>query len=240
MRTDGRSKEQLREIRITRHYTIHAEGSVLVEFGNTKVLCNASVEDKAPPFKVGTGEGFVTAEYAMLPRSVQTRIPREISKLKKDGRASEIQRLVGRSLRGAVDMKLLGERLVVIDCDVIQADGGTRTAAVTGGFVALHDACSWLLDQGMISKMPILDFVAAVSVGIRDGEVLLDLCYEEDSTMDVDMNVVMTGQGGLVEIQGTAEGRPFSKKQLDAMLRLAGKGIDELIRIQKESLGIPL
>jgi ribonuclease PH len=239
MRNDNRNNNELREIRITRNYIMFPEGSVLVEFGNTKVLCNATIEEKVPGFKSESGEGWITAEYAMLPRSTQTRITREISRLKKDSRSTEIQRLIGRALRSVVDFKLLGERLITIDCDVIQADGGTRTASITGGFVALYDACRWLVKKGVIEKMPITDYVAAVSSGILNKEVLLDLCYEEDSHAEVDMNVVMTGSGRLVEIQGTAEGQPFTRRQLSIMLNTAEDGIRELIKIQKQVLEEP-
>lgn len=235
-RIDGRKYNELRKVKITRNYITHAEGSVLVEFGNTKVICTASIDDKVPPFRKGTGEGWVTAEYSMLPRSTQVRNVRDISKLKLNGRANEIQRLIGRSLRSVVDFKTLGERSIIIDCDVIQADGGTRTASITGGFIALLDACSYLVDKKIISEIPVRDFVAAVSVGIVNGNALLDLCYEEDSNATVDMNVVMTDTGQLIEVQATGELSPFSREQMNQMLDMAEKGISELITIQKNVL----
>lgn len=237
MRVDGRSFEELRPVKITRDFICHAEGSVLIEMGNTKVICTASVEDKVPPFKKDKGEGWVTAEYAMLPRATQVRNQRDISKLKLNGRSQEIQRLIGRSLRSVVDFKLLGERTITIDCDVIQADGGTRTASITGSFVALVDACWKLKSQGIIEKLPITDFVAAVSVGIVDGQELLDICYAEDSKAQVDMNVVMSGIGEFIEIQATGEEAPFSRDQFNALLDLAAGGINKLINLQKEALG---
>jgi ribonuclease PH len=211
---------------------------VLVAFGGTRVLCTASVEERVPPHKRGSGEGWVTAEYGMLPRSTHTRSDREAAKGKQSGRTQEIQRLIGRSLRSVFDLAALGERTIHLDCDVLQADGGTRTAAVTGAFVAAHDAVGWLLSQGRIADSPIRDFVAAVSVGVVDGVPLLDLEYVEDSACDTDMNVVMTGSGGFVEVQGTAEGAPFSRAQMDALLALAGRGIGELVRAQRRSLGL--
>lgn len=232
-RIDGRKYNELRKISITRNYIYHAEGSVLIEFGNTKVICTASVDDKVPPFRKGTGEGWVTAEYSMLPRATQVRNVRDINKLKLNGRAYEIQRLIGRSLRSVVDFKLLGERTIIIDCDVIQADGGTRTASITGGFIALMDACRYLMDKNIISEMPIRNFVAAVSVGIVNDSKLLDLCYEEDANASVDMNVVMTDSGQLIELQATGELSPFSREALDQLLDLAENGIAELISIQK-------
>jgi len=232
-RIDGRKYNELRKISITRNYIYHAEGSVLIEFGNTKVICTASVDDKVPPFRKGTGEGWVTAEYSMLPRATQVRNVRDINKLKLNGRAYEIQRLIGRSLRSVVDFKLLGERTIIIDCDVIQADGGTRTASITGGFIALMDACRYLMDKNIISEMPIRNFVAAVSVGIVNDSKLLDLCYEEDANATVDMNVVMTDSGQLIELQATGELSPFSREALDQLLDLAENGIAELISIQK-------
>jgi len=238
VRTGGRAADQLRPVRITRGYTIHAEGSVLIEFGNTKVLCTASVEEKVPPHKRGSGEGWVTAEYGMLPRSTHTRSDREAARGKQSGRTQEIQRLIGRSLRCVVDLAALGERTISLDCDVIQADGGTRTAAITGAYVALHDAVGWLLAQSKIGASPIRDAVAAVSVGIVDGTPLLDLEYTEDSTCDTDMNVVMTGAGGFVELQGTAEGAAFSRAEMDALLSLADKGIRELVAAQRKALGL--
>ncbi len=235
-RTQGRSANALRPVRITRHYTRHAEGSVLVEFGDTKVLCTASVEEKVPPHKRGSGQGWVTAEYGMLPRATNTRSDREAARGKQSGRTQEIQRLIGRSLRCVFDLKRLGERTISLDCDVIQADGGTRTAAITGAFVAAHDAVSWLLERKLVDETPITDFVAAVSVGIVQGTPLLDLEYVEDSACDTDMNVVMTGAGGFVELQGTAEGAAFSRAELDALMQLAEQGIIELIRAQKAAL----
>jgi len=232
-RIDGRKYNELRKTSITRNYIYHAEGSVLIEFGNTKVICTASVDDKVPPFRKGTGEGWVTAEYSMLPRATQVRNVRDINKLKLNGRAYEIQRLIGRSLRSVVDFKLLGERTIIIDCDVIQADGGTRTASITGGFIALMDACRYLMDKNIISEMPIRNFVAAVSVGIVNDSKLLDLCYEEDANATVDMNVVMTDSGQLIELQATGELSPFSREALDQLLDLAENGIAELISIQK-------
>lgn len=235
-RIDGRKHDEMRKVVITRDYTKYAEGSVLVEFGETKVLCNASIDDKIPPFKKGSGEGWVTAEYDMLPRSTATRNNRDRNMLKINGRANEIQRLIGRALRSVVDFKALGERTIMIDCDVIQADGGTRTAAITGGFVALMDACSYLVNSRIISEIPIRDFVAAVSVGYVNGKELLDLCYSEDSHATVDMNVVMTASGQFIEVQATGEESPFDRVVFDHMLSLAEKGISELIEIQKNAL----
>ena len=241
-RSDSRRADALRPVTITRHYTRHAEGSVLVEFGHTKVLCTASVEEKVPPHKRGSGEGWVTAEYGMLPRATHTRSDREAARGKQSGRTQEIQRLIGRSLRCVFDLKALGERTISLDCDVIQADGGTRTAAITGAFVAAHDAVSWLQAQGKLSTTvnasPIRQFVAAISVGIVEGTPLLDLEYTEDSSCDTDMNVVMTAAGGFVELQGTAEGAAFSRSEMDALLGLADKGIRELIAAQRQALGI--
>jgi ribonuclease PH len=237
-RSAGRLADALRAVTIQRGYTCHAEGSVLVAFGDTKVLCTASVEEKVPPHKRGSGEGWVTAEYGMLPRATHTRSDREAARGKQSGRTQEIQRLIGRSLRTVFDLKLLGERSILLDCDVLQADGGTRTAAITGAFVAAHDAVSFLLRQGRIAKSPIRDFVAAVSVGVVQGTALLDLEYTEDSSCDTDMNVVMTGSGGFVEVQGTAEGEPFSRAEMDALLALAEKGIRELNALQKLALGV--
>ena len=236
MRCDGRQNSQLREIKITRNYIKHAEGSVLIEVGDTKVICTASIEERVPPFKKDSGEGWVTAEYAMLPRATGTRNQRDISKLKLNGRSQEIQRLIGRSLREAIDMKLLGERTITIDCDVIQADGGTRTASITGGYVALVDACNKLLNDGLISENPIKNQVAATSVGVIDGIELLDLCYAEDSNAEVDMNVIMSGKGEFIEIQATGEKTSFDRKQLQVLLDLAEKGINELIQIQRDAL----
>ena len=231
-RQDNRAPDSLRPVTIRRGYTKHAEGSVLIEFGETKVLCTASVLDKVPPHKKGSGEGWVTAEYGMLPRSTHTRSDREAARGKQSGRTQEIQRLIGRALRSVVDLRQLGERTIQIDCDVIQADGGTRTASITGAYVALADAVAWLIAQGKITHSPIIDSVAAISVGIVDGVPLLDLDYNEDSNCDTDMNVVMTGKGGFVEIQGTAEGVPFSTGELTGLLALAQKGIGELSQMQ--------
>jgi ribonuclease PH len=235
-RTAGRAADQLRPVRITRGYTIHAEGSVLVEFGSTKVLCTASVEEKVPPHKRGSGEGWVTAEYGMLPRSTHTRSDREAARGKQSGRTQEIQRLIGRSMRNVFDLKLLDERTIQLDCDVLQADGGTRTAAITGAFVAAQDAVTKLLAEGKIAVTPILAPVAAISVGIVEGTPLLDLEYIEDVNCDTDMNVVMTGKGHYVEVQGTAEGAAFTRAEMDELLRLAEKGISQLIELQAAAL----
>ena len=235
VRTD-RANDQLRNVRITRNYTMHAEGSVLIEFGNTKVLCTASVEERVPPHKRGSGEGWVTAEYGMLPRATHTRSDREAARGKQTGRTQEIQRLIGRSLRAAFDLKLLGERTIQLDCDVIQADGGTRTAAITGAWVAAHDAVTSLLNKGAITQSPIIASVAAISVGIVDTQPMLDLEYREDVACDTDMNVVMTGAGHFIEVQGTAEGAAFSRKEMDQLLNLAEKGISELIALQNQAL----
>jgi ribonuclease PH len=237
-RAGGRAADALRAISIVRHYTRYAEGSVLVSFGHTKVLCNASVEEKVPPHKRGSGEGWVTAEYGMLPRSTHTRSDREAARGKQSGRTQEIQRLIGRSLRSIFDLRALGERTIQLDCDVLQADGGTRTAAITGAFVAAHDAVSGLIAAGKLAKSPIVDFVAAVSVGVVGGTPLLDLEYTEDSACDTDMNVVMTAAGGFVEVQGTAEGAPFTRAEMDQLLALATSGIDELVVRQRASLGL--
>jgi ribonuclease PH len=237
-RSEGRAADALRPVTIERHYTKHAEGSVLVSFGHTKVLCTASVEEKVPPFKRGGGEGWLTAEYGMLPRATHTRNDREAAKGKQSGRTQEIQRLIGRSLRSVFDLKALGERTIALDCDVLQADGGTRTAAITGAFVAAHDAVSLLMKQGKLSASPIRDFLAAISVGVVQGTPLLDLEYTEDSTCDTDMNVVMTASGGFVELQGTAEGEPFTRAEMDALLALADKGIRDLVAAQKRALGV--
>ena len=241
-RTQARAADALRPITLTRHYTKHAEGSVLVEFGHTKVLCTASVEEKVPPHKRGSGEGWLTAEYGMLPRATHTRSDREAARGKQSGRTQEIQRLIGRSLRCVFDLKALGERTISLDCDVIQADGGTRTAAITGAFVAAHDAVTWLQAQGKLKASPhaspIREFVAAVSVGIVQGTPLLDLEYTEDAGCDTDMNVVMTGAGGFVEVQGTAEGAAFSRDQMNALLALADKGIRALVLAQRRALGL--
>ena len=237
-RPSNRQADELRKIAITRAYTRHAEGSVLVEFGDTKVLCTASVDEKVPGFLRGQGRGWLTAEYGMLPRATNTRTDREAARGKQSGRTQEIQRLIGRSLRAVADLSLLGERTIQIDCDVLQADGGTRTASITGAYVAVHDAVTLLLARGLIATSPLRDLVAAVSVGVYQGMPVLDLDYAEDSDCDTDMNVVMTGSGGFVEVQGTAEGAPFSRGQMDALLLLAQKGIGELIAMQKQALGL--
>ncbi len=237
MRPSGRKPAQLRPVKITRGFTRHAEGSVLIEFGQTQVLCTASVEDRVPGFLKGKGQGWLTAEYGMLPRATHTRSDREAARGKQSGRTQEIQRLIGRALRAVVDMRALGERTVQIDCDVLQADGGTRTAAITGAFVAAHDAFAWMIGRGMIAAAPVRDFVAAVSVGVYQGVPVLDLDYPEDSACETDMNVVMTGSGRYVEIQGTAEGEPFTREQMDALLVLAARGIGELVAMQKAALG---
>jgi len=239
-RPSDRQFDELRNIRITRSYTKHAEGSVLVEFGDTKVLCTASVEEKVPGFLRGQGRGWLTAEYGMLPRATNTRTEREAARGKQSGRTQEIQRLIGRSLRAVTDLSLLGERTIRIDCDVIQADGGTRTAGITGACVAVHDAVTLLLARGLIATSPLHDLVAAVSVGVYQGTPVLDLDYAEDSACDTDMNVVMTGSGGFVEVQGTAEGAPFSRDQMDALLALAQTGIAQLVARQKQALGFGL
>jgi ribonuclease PH len=235
-RFENRPADALRPIRITRGFTRHAEGSVLVEFGETRVLCTASVEEKVPPFLKGKGSGWVTAEYGMLPRATHTRGRREAAEGKQSGRTQEIQRLVGRSLRAVTDLAALGERQVTLDCDVLQADGGTRCASITGALVALADAIRFLKDKGLVAGEPLRDHVAAVSVGLVGGEARLDLDYEEDSGGDTDMNVVMTGSGGFVEIQGTAEGEPFTREQMDRLLALAAKGIGELVAAQRRAL----
>jgi len=236
-RIDGRNNEQIRPVKIIRNYLKHAEGSVLIEMGDTKVICTASVDDKVPPFIKGTGKGWITSEYGMLPRSTEVRKPRESARGKVDGRTMEIQRLIGRALRSIVNLEKLGEITIFIDCDVIQADGGTRTASITGSFVALVDALYMLVQQEKLEEMPLNGYIAAVSVGIKDGEAILDLNYAEDSTCQVDMNMVMTDRGELIEIQGTGEESPFNKVQLQEMMELAEKGIQELIEIQKQSLG---
>jgi ribonuclease PH len=236
VRTQRRAHDALRAVSFQRGYTRHAEGSVLVAFGDTRVLCTASVEEKVPSHKKGSGQGWVTAEYGMLPRATHTRGDREAARGKQSGRTQEIQRLIGRSLRAVFDLKALGERTIHLDCDVLQADGGTRTAAITGAYVAAHDAVSWLIAQGRIAASPLRDAVAAVSVGLLEGAALLDLEYVEDSACDTDMNVVMTGSGGFVEVQGTAEGSPFSRDQLDRLLALASQGITELVRAQRAAL----
>ena len=236
MRPSQRSADQLRAIAITRNYTKHAEGSVLIECGDTKVICTASIDEKVPPFLRGKGQGWVTAEYGMLPRSTGSRMGREAAKGKQSGRTQEIQRLIGRSLCAVVDLAKLGERTITLDCDVIQADGGTRTASITGAYVALHDAVSGLLQQGLIKENPIKDSVAAISVGIYQGTPVLDLDYPEDSDCDTDMNVVMLGSGHFVEVQGTAEGHPFSREEMDTLLELAKLGIGQLGEMQRTAL----
>ncbi len=236
LRLDGRNNNAMRPVRLTRSYTMHAEGSVLIEFGNTQVLCTASVEEKVPGHKKGSGEGWVTAEYGMLPRATHSRSDREAARGKQTGRTQEIQRLIGRALRSVFDLKLLGERTIQLDCDVLQADGGTRTAAITGAFVAAQDAVHWLIKQGKLTRSPIKDHIAAISVGIVQGVPMLDLAYLEDSSCDTDMNVVMTGSGHFVEVQGTAEGAAFTRLEMDALLTLADKGIRELVQLQKHSL----
>ncbi len=240
MRSFDRSPGDLRPVKFTRRYTRHAEGSVLVEMGETRVLCTASVEEKVPPFLKGRGSGWVTAEYGMLPRATHTRGGREAAQGKQSGRTQEIQRLVGRSLRAVVDMAALGERQITLDCDVLQADGGTRCASITGAMVALADAIAGLRARGVLAKDPIRDFVAAVSVGVVNGEPVLDLDYSEDSACDTDMNVVMTGAGHFVEVQGTAEGAPFTRDQMNALLELASSGISDLIALQRAALATPL
>ena len=236
MRPSQRQPDQLRNIRFTRHYTRHAEGSVLVECGDTKVICTASVEERVPPHKKNSGEGWVTAEYGMLPRSTHSRMNREAARGKQSGRTQEIQRLIGRSLRAVVDLKKLGERTIQLDCDVIQADGGTRTASITGAYVALHDAVTTLLEKGLLQESPLTDAVAAISVGIYQGTPVLDLDYAEDSDCDTDMNVVMVGSGHFVEVQGTAEGHPLTRPEMDELLDLAHAGIDQLFALQRTAL----
>ncbi len=236
MRPDGRKDNELRPVRITRGFIKSAEGSVLIELGNTRVICTASVEEKVPPFLKDQKKGWITAEYSMLPRATPTRTIRESTQGRIGGRTHEIQRLIGRSLRAIIDLEAIGERTLWIDCDVIQADGGTRTASITGAYIALVDAVRYMIKNGIIEKNPIKDYLAAVSVGIVNGSPRLDLCYEEDSIAEVDMNVVMTGSGEFVEVQGTAEGRPFKKEVLDNLIRLAETGILRLINIQKELL----
>jgi ribonuclease PH len=235
LRPSKRQANQLREIKFTRNYTCHAEGSVLVEFGNTKVICTASIEESVPPFLKGKGEGWVTAEYSMLPRATHTRNKRDSTQGKPNARAQEIQRLIGRSLRGIVDLKALGERQILIDCDVIQADGGTRTASITGAYVALRDAIDSLIVSGKLTESPLIDAVAAISVGVYQGSALLDLDYLEDSNCDTDMNVVMTASGKLIEIQGTAENGVFDRLALNQMLDLAELGIKQLIQFQLQA-----
>jgi ribonuclease PH len=236
IRSGDRAADQMRAVRITRQFTMHAEGSVLIEFGNTRVLCTASVEEKVPPHKRGSGEGWVTAEYGMLPRATHTRGDREAARGKQSGRTQEIQRLIGRSLRAVFDLKKLGERTITLDCDVLQADGGTRTAAITGAFVAAVDAVNGLLESGKLTESPVTLPVAAISVGMVDGTPLLDLEYVEDVACDTDMNVVMTGAGHFVEVQGTAEGAAFTRAEMDELLQLADKGIRELVLLQAAAL----
>ena len=238
IRPSKRANNQLRTVEIIRHYTKHAEGSVLVKFGDTHVLCTASIEEKVPGFLKGKNQGWVTAEYGMLPRSTGSRMDREAAKGKQSGRTQEIQRLIGRSLRAIIDLEKLGERSIHIDCDVIQADGGTRTASITGAYVALHDAVSTLLTSGKISENPLKQAVAAISVGVYKGKPVLDLDYIEDSDCDTDMNVVMTADGGFVEIQGTAEGEPFTRQAMNAMLDLAASGISDLLKNQLVALNL--
>ena len=235
-RPSQRKASELRPVTITRSFTKHAEGSVLIEFGDTKVLCTASILEKVPPHQKGSGEGWVTAEYGMLPRSTHTRSDREAARGKQSGRTQEIQRLIGRAMRSVFDLKVLGERTIHLDCDVLQADGGTRTAAITGAYVAARDAVNLLLKNKVISSDPILDSVAAISVGIYQGVPVLDLDYAEDSACDTDMNIVMTGKGGMIEVQGTAEGAPFSRPELEALLNLAKAGIEELSSLQRKAL----
>ena len=236
MRPSQRQPDQLRTVKITRNFTRHAEGSVLIEMGDTRVLCTASVEENVPPFLRGKGQGWVTAEYGMLPRATHTRSAREAAKGKQTGRTQEIQRLIGRSLRAVTDLKALGERQITLDCDVIQADGGTRCASITGAWVALHEACEKLVTAGKLPTNPVRDHVAAISVGIYKGAPVLDLDYPEDSDCDTDMNVVMTGAGGIVEIQGTAEGEPFSREQMSTLVDLATMGIRQLTAAQQSAL----
>ena len=237
IRPSRRAPDALRPVRITRGFTRHAEGSVLVEFGDTRVLCTASVEEKVPPFLRGAGRGWLTAEYGMLPRATHTRSEREAARGRQSGRTQEIQRLIGRSLRAVFDLERFGERTITLDCDVLQADGGTRTAAITGAFVAAHDAVSGLLASGALGRTPVRDFVAAVSVGLYEGTAVLDLDYAEDAACDTDLNVVMTGAGGFVEVQGTAEGEPFTREQMDRLVDLATAGIRQLIEAQRAALG---
>lgn len=236
MRPDGRAEDELRTVRMTKDYISTAEGSVLIEMGRTRVICTASIEDKVPPFLKDKGRGWVTAEYSLLPRSTSVRVVRESQRGKIGGRTHEIQRLIGRSIRSVVDMEALGERTVWIDCDVIEADGGTRTAAITGAFICLADAMKYALETGMIKESPLRECVAAISVGLVEGRPLLDLCYEEDYGAEVDMNVVMTGSGKFVEVQGTAETEPFERQRLDEMLGLASGGIEKLIEMQKAEI----
>ncbi|WP_374278780.1 ribonuclease PH [Azonexus sp.] len=236
MRPSQRQPDQLRTVRITRNFTRHAEGSVLIEMGDTRVLCTASVEENVPPFLRGKGQGWVTAEYGMLPRSTHTRSAREAAKGKQTGRTQEIQRLIGRSLRAVTDLKALGERQITLDCDVLQADGGTRCASITGAWIALFEACEKLVQSGKLTANPVRDHVAAISVGIYQGSPVLDLDYPEDSGCDTDMNVIMTGDGGIVEVQGTAEGEPFSREQMNVLMDLAQMGIRQLVAAQESAL----
>ena len=236
MRPSQRQPDQLRTVRITRNFTRHAEGSVLIEMGDTRVLCTASVEENLPPFLRGKGQGWVTAEYGMLPRSTHTRSAREAAKGKQTGRTQEIQRLIGRSLRAVTDLKALGERQITLDCDVLQADGGTRCASITGAWIALYEACYKLVQAGKLAANPVKDHVAAISVGIFEGSPVLDLDYPEDSNCDTDMNVIMTGKGGIVEVQGTAEGEPFSREQMNVLMDLAEMGIRQLVAAQESAL----
>lgn len=236
MRPDGRKQDEMRQVKVTRDFITSAEGSALIELGKTRVICTASIEDKVPPFLKDQNRGWVTAEYAMLPRATHTRMLRESTTGRTGGRTHEIQRLIGRSLRSVVDLTAVGQKTFWIDCDVIQADGGTRTAAITGAFICLADACAFALRKGIIQRNPLRDYLAAVSVGIVGGEHLLDLCYEEDSSAEVDMNIVMTGKGELVEIQGTAEARPFSTETLSQLIGLSKKGIDDLVSLQRDLL----
>jgi ribonuclease PH len=236
MRPDGRKNDEIRKVTIKRDFIKNAEGSVLISMGNTKVICTASIEEKVPPFLKDQKKGWITAEYSMLPRATKTRTVRESTAGRISGRTHEIQRLIGRALRAVVDLSLIGERTIWIDCDVLQADGGTRTAAITGAYICLADAIKVATKSGLIEKSPIKDYLAAISVGIVNGEPIVDLCYEEDSKAEVDMNVVMTGSGKIVEIQGTAEGKPFSKSMLDKLIKLAEEGIESLINIQKKVL----
>lgn len=237
MRPDGRKNNELRDVKITRNFIDTAEGSVLIELGKTRVICTASIEEKVPAFLKDQNRGWITAEYAMLPRSTQIRMSRESTAGRTSGRTHEIQRLIGRALRSVVDLNLIGQRTFWLDCDVIQADGGTRTAAITGSFICISDALRYAINKGLIGKNPVRDYLAAVSVGVVKDKPVLDLCYEEDSSADVDMNIVMTGSGELVEIQGTAETRPFSTRMLDDLIILAKEGIDRLISMQKELIG---
>jgi len=237
IRVDGRKPGQLRPVRITKNYIKHAEGSVLIEAGDTRVICTATIEERVPPFLKGGGKGWVTAEYGMLPRATGMRNSREAARGKIGGRTHEIQRLIGRSLRSVIDLSALGERTVLLDCDVIQADGGTRTASITGAFVALAEALSKLKAEGLIRRVPLTDYIAATSVGRLGGEILLDLCYEEDSAAEVDMNIVMTGAGRFVEVQGTGEEATFTRQEMNDMIELAAQGIQQLVALQKEALG---